>query len=248
MKKTRFKRIAVVTVIIALAICLIYFSFWETVPQLLSLLKDGDAAQLEAYLASIDKLTGLIFLALLQALQVFSVILPGAPIQIAGGIVYGTWESFFVCHLSSVAANVIVFTAVRRLGKKLDEFMPIDKKKSRLDFILKSENPAYMTAVACLVPILPNGFIPYVAAKTKIKTLRFALSIYFGSFLPVLILCAAGSKILQGGYVASAILLVSLFVVVFLLAIFKDKILRLINKISYKCRKKTCSPTNDLHQ
>ncbi len=237
MKRRHLKRIAVIVVIIALALCLIYFSFWETIPQLLSLLKTGDAAQLEAYLHSIDSFSGLMCLALLQALQVISVVLPGAPIQIAGGIVYGTWRSFFICHLSSVAANVTVFVAARRLGRKLDALMPAKKKTSRLDFLLKSENPAYMTAVACLVPILPNGFIPYVAAKTKIQPLHFGLAIYFGSFMPVLILCAVGSKILQGGYVASAILLVALFVVVFILALYKNKILRLINKLSSKRRR-----------
>ena len=237
MKKKHFTRIVVVVVIIALALGLIYLSFWETMPQLLSLLKDGDAAALEAYLHSIDNFTGLLCLALLQILQVISVVLPGAPIQIAGGIVYGTWPSFFICHLSSVAANVIVFMAARRLGKKLDEFMPAEKKSTRLGFLLKSQSPAYMTAVACLVPVLPNGFIPYVAAKTKIRTLHFALAIYFGSLLPVLILCAVGSKILKGGYVASAILLISLFILVFFLAKFKDRILRLLNRLSAKRRK-----------
>jgi len=237
MKKNHVGRIVVVVVIIALALGLIYLSFWETMPQLLSLLQDGDAAALEAYLHSIDTLSGLLCLALLQILQVISVVLPGAPIHIAGGIVYGTWQSFFVCHLSSVAANVVVFMTARRLGRKLDEFMPAEKKSTRLDFLLKSDNPAYMTAVACLVPILPNGFIPYVAAKTKITAFQFALAIYFGSFLPVLILCAAGSKILKGGYVASAILLISLFILVFFLAKFKDRILRLLNRLSAKYRK-----------
>jgi uncharacterized membrane protein YdjX (TVP38/TMEM64 family) len=237
MKQKRIGRIAVVVVIVALAACLIYFSFWDTMPQLLSLLKDGDAAALEAYLQSIDSFSGLMCLALLQALQVVSVVLPGAPIQIAGGIVYGTWRSFFICHLSSVAANVTVFAAARRLGRKLDALMPAKKKSSRLDFLLKSENPAYMTAVACLVPILPNGFIPYVAAKTKIRPLHFGLAIYFGSFMPVLILCAVGSKILQGGYVASAILLAALFAVVLVLAINKNRILRLLKTISARYRR-----------
>ena len=39
MKKKHFTRIVVVTVIIALALGLIYLSFWETMPQLLSLLE-----------------------------------------------------------------------------------------------------------------------------------------------------------------------------------------------------------------
>ncbi len=234
MKKNYLIRITAALVIIIVAAGLIYFAFVTAVPELFPLLQNGSVTDIENYLRSSNKLTGLVFTALLQAVQVFSVVLPGMPIQIAAGIVYGIWRSFFVCHLSSVIANVLVFAAVRRFGTKMDKLVPIERKDSRLDFLLKSDSPAYMTVVACLIPILPNGFIPYVAAKTKIKTLQFALAVYFGSFLPVLVLCAVGNKILKGGYIMSAVLFLSLCLVVFLLAKFRNKVLGFIGTLSAK--------------
>jgi uncharacterized membrane protein YdjX (TVP38/TMEM64 family) len=236
MKKNYLVRILAAIIILILAAGLIYFAFLTAMPELIPLLQNGSVTEIENYLRSSDKLTGLIFTALLQAVQVFSVVLPGMPIQIAAGIVYGIWRSFFVCHLSSVLANVLVFIAVRRFGAKMDKISPIERKDSKLDFLLKSDTPAYMTVVACLIPILPNGFIPYVAAKTKIKTLKFALAVYFGSLFPVLVLCAVGSKILQGGYIMSAVLFISLCVVVLLLAIFRGRVLKIIGLLSAKRR------------
>jgi uncharacterized membrane protein YdjX (TVP38/TMEM64 family) len=238
MKKNRLIRASLVALSVVLAAGLIYVAFLETMPGLLPLLQNGNEAQIEAYLRSADKFSGYLCTALLQIVQVFSVVLPGAPIQIAAGIVYGTWRSFLICHLSSVAANIVVFSAVRHLGTRMDKLAPVEKRASRLDFILKSDTPAYMTAVACLIPVLPNGFIPYVAARTKIKTRHFALAMYFGSLLPVFVLCASGSQFLEGGYVASAILLAALFAVVFLLTKFRDDVLKLIKKVQASIRKK----------
>ena len=236
MKKNYLIRIAAAVVIIILAAGLVYFAFLTALPELIPLLQNGDVEEIQFYLRTSDKLTGLIFTALLQALQVFSVVLPGMPIQIAAGVVYGIWRSFFVCHLSSVAANVLVFIAARRFGAKMDKLIPIERKNSKLDFLLKSDTPAYMTVLACLIPILPNGFIPYVAVKTKIKTLHFALAVYFGSLLPVFVLCAVGSKILKGGYIYSAVLFVSLCAIVFLLAIFRSRVLKIIALLTAKRR------------
>lgn len=234
MKKNYLIRIAVAAIILIIAVGLVYFAFLKAMPELIPLLQNGSVVEIEDYLRSSDKLSGLICTALLQVVQVISVVLPGMPIQIAAGIVYGTWRSFFVCHLSSVAANVIVFIAARRFGAKMDKLRPVERKNSKLDFLLKSDTPSYMTVVACLIPILPNGFIPYVAAKTKIKTLHFALAVYCGSFFPVLVLCAVGNKILEGGYIMSAVLFISLCVVVLLLAKFRGRVLKIIGILSAK--------------
>lgn len=235
--RNRLIRIAATAFILVLTAGLIYFAFLKAMPELMPLLQNGSVEEIEHYLRSSDRFSGLFFTALLQAVQVFSVVLPGAPIQVAAGIVYGTWRSFFVCHLSSVAANAIVFVTARRFGAKMDKLIPIERKDSRLDFLRKSDTPAYMTVVACLVPILPNGFIPYVAAKTKIKTLHYIIAVYCGSFFPVLVLCAAGNKILKGGYLMSAVLLVALCIIVFLLAKFRGRILKLINRVVRRNRK-----------
>jgi len=238
MQKNTLIRIAIKVIMVVLALCFVYFAFVKAMPDLLPLLASGDEAEVEAYLEANNKFMGVLCAALLQALQVFSVVLPGPPIQIAAGIVYGTWRAFFVCHLSSVAANLLVFLLARRFNTKMNQYMPVKKRTSKLDFLVKSDHPSYMTVIAYLIPVLPNGIIPYAAAKTKIKLLPFFLSCYFGSILPVFVLCAAGSKITEGGYVFAAILVVVLFAVVFLLTKYYKRILPWIQKLQQKLSRK----------
>jgi uncharacterized membrane protein YdjX (TVP38/TMEM64 family) len=231
MKKNLLKRLAIAAAFVFLAIGLVYIAFRAVIPNLIPLLENGNADQIKKYLQSIDKPKGLLFTAVLQIVQVLSVVLPGTPIQLAAGIVYGTWRSFFVCHLSFVAANMLVFLAARRLGARIDKLLPVGTESKRLAYIRKSTNPAYMTALGYLSPIIPSGFIPYVAARTRIKALHFALAVYSGSFLPVLIFCAAGNEILDGDYLSSVLLMAALLMVAFLLARFKDHVLKIIGTL-----------------
>jgi uncharacterized membrane protein YdjX (TVP38/TMEM64 family) len=236
-KKNAFKRLAIIFVFILLAACLVYIAFQAVIPGLIPLLENGNIDQIRGYLQSIDKPTGLLLTALLQIIQVMSVILPGTPIQIAAGIVYGVWRSFLVCHLSYVAGNMLVFFTARRLGARINRLLPVEAASTRLAFIYKSANPAYMVALGYLSPIFPSGLIPYVAAKTIIKPGHFALAAYGGSFFPILIFCAAGSKILEGNYLTSVLLVAALMIVSFLLARYKDKVMGMIRTLLERRRK-----------
>ncbi len=234
MKKNTLLRILIKIALVGAAVGLVYFAFVKAMPDLIPLLTHGSEAEVEAYLKQNNSLTGMLCAALLQALQVFSVVLPGPPIQIAAGIVYGTWRAFLVCHLSSVAANLLVFGLARRFEYRMNQLIPVGERTSKLDFLIKSDHPAYMTVIAYLIPVLPNGIIPYAAAKTRIRFWPFFLCCYFGSFLSVFVLCAAGSKVTEGGYVFAAVLVAVLVLVVFLLMKNYEKILRLVSRLSAK--------------
>lgn len=225
MKKTAALKTVFIIFIILAALALIYFSFVKLMPELIPLLRDGDENEIAEYLKSRDASIGLLCTALLQMVQVFSIVIPAMPIQLAAGMVYGTYKSFFVCHLASLLANFIVFLFARGLKTSLSK-----KDSSRFDFLLKSTHPSYNTFIAYLLPLLPNGIIPYVCAKTKIKALPFVLCVYFGSFFSVLIPCSIGSKLINGGYIGAALLIVILFLISFLLAKFKNQVLAFLLK------------------
>ncbi len=73
----------------ALAALLFYKAFIPMAPGLWEAMKSGDEEQIQTFLMQSGTLKGLIYLFLLQAIQVISIVLPGAPIEIAGGMAYG---------------------------------------------------------------------------------------------------------------------------------------------------------------
>lgn len=231
MKRNKIFRILFFAALFAIVALLIYFAFIAIMPELIPLLKDGDEAAIEDYLRHNSNFTGILCTALLQMVQIVSVVLSGVPIQIAAGIVYGTWRGFAICHLSTVAASTGVFAVIRKTGEKLDKFFPTnDGKLSKLDFIRNSDRPAYTITIAYLIPLIPNGFIPYFSAKSRITVKEFAIAVFVGSFIPILLMNTIGNKILTGGYVGAAVMCGVLFVVIFLLYKFKKPILDFIDK------------------
>ena len=68
---------------------IILFMFKFLFPGLWPLLKAGDEKGIQLYLESEGFLLGWLLTILLSALQVMSVVLPGLPIHIAAGLIYG---------------------------------------------------------------------------------------------------------------------------------------------------------------
>ncbi len=231
MKHPKLIRTLVILGFVAAAATLVYFAFVATMPDLWPILKSGDEQQIEQYLRNSDRNAGMFFVALLQMVQVLSVVLPGAPIQIAAGIVYGVWRSFLLCWLSSVAANALVFGLSRKLGSRLDRWLPVERRRSRLDALKRSQSAGYMTVMACLIPVLPNGIIPHIMSRTEIVWWKFTLAMAGGSAFPVFMLCAMGNRILHGDYLLAVLLCAGLFAVVIALYLLQPRLAALVRRL-----------------
>ena len=225
MKKNTIYRVLFFTVIVLLAALLVYFALREALPELLALLRHGSPDDIVAYLEENSTFRGVLCTALLQMVQVWSVVISGTPIQIAAGMAYGILGGFAICHLASAVAHLLAMLAYRRMGKRLEKWLPVEGKKTKLDFLLKSDTPAYTVVLACLIPILPNGVIPVVAAKTSIKPWEYFLAIWGGSAPNIFLCCMLGSQILRGGLLVTVILAAVMLVVVLLLWKYQDKVL-----------------------
>ena len=240
-KKVRLIR-AVLVLLVALAVLgLFYVAFVKAMPDLWPVLKSGDEAQIEAYISTAGNLSGLVCTALLQFLQVVSIILPGAPIQIAAGIVYGVWKGAAICYLSYVSANLIVFRLARRMGSLMDKLAPTSKTGMlrKIRFFNDAEMPVYMTAMACIIPVVPNGIIPYAAAKAPMRFWQFALAVCLGSAAPIFVMCLIGGRILAGEYLLAVEAFGISLVAVILLTYYRRQLMALVRKIwaAWKGRK-----------
>ena len=111
---------------------------------------------------------------LLQYIQILSIFLPGAPIQIASGIVFGTWIGFLTCYIAYNLANLTLFFLTRKLGDSIRQIIARDRPKdsSLIERILAS--PAIGVILLCLIPIVPNGLVP-VFAYPALFRMRFKL-------------------------------------------------------------------------
>ncbi len=232
--KMRFYRYLATGLLLIIAIVVMVGVIKTILPGFLEILESGNRKQIEHYLTSFGSFQGMLLAFLMQFIQIVSIVLPGGPIQIAVGIIFGTITGFIICHLGYIVANVVVFAVSRKLGSKIDKFFPVEEEKSRGNFITSSDHPGFMVFLACLVPFMPNGIIPHIAAKTKVTFLDFMLAVYLGSAPCMLLLCAVGGKLMQGQYLMAGIYGAILFGTVLCLYFARNKVVEFSEKLRKK--------------
>ena len=175
-KRKWVKRLVILLVIAALLLLIIgafYLILTNYLPDLIPVLRRGSQEEIEAYIKQTTGFRGVILVALLQCLQVLSIVFPGAPIQIAAGIVYGAPLGAAVCLLSFVAVNFAIFSVARRLGGKLNDWIDLEPPQS--GFFRDQSHPAFKVFIVNLLPVIPNGIIPYLAARTQVTSRGYML-------------------------------------------------------------------------
>lgn len=195
--------IRILTLIFAFVVVLfiILLALNAILPGFAEVLQRGDQQELVQYIRGFGSIGGVTLAFLLQFIQIISIFFPGGPIQIAIGIVFGTFLGFIICHTGYVLANMLVFLSARKLENRLDQlFSETGSKESRFHFLTEAKHPGFVVALSCLIPLLPNGLVPYIAARTKITFGQFLLSVYLGSIPTLFLLNAIGNKLLNGDY------------------------------------------------
>ena len=134
MKKTKLIRGGIMALFVLAALLLVYLVVRQTMPDIIPLLRSGDEEALEAYLSRDMSFTGILYMALLQMVQVWSIVISGVIVNVAAGVVYGVWRAFAICLVSSSLAHGISFTLYQRLGKYLDKLLP-DNSSDKLDIV-----------------------------------------------------------------------------------------------------------------
>ena len=211
--------------IAALVIYLVWHAFGSMLPGLLPLLREGNEQKIAEYLAEQQGAKGIISVMLLSGIQVVSVVLPGMAIQIAAGLIYGWWKAFLLCYTGFVIANALVFAFARRMGGNRMDRISIDGRGRKFLEKLRSTPPMFMVSVINMVPLIPNGIIPYIAAQTGMTLKDYVQAVMAGSFLQILMGCMAGSFIMHGDWGYMIISLVIQILVIAVVLWKKDRII-----------------------
>lgn len=212
-------------VVLALACFLVYKAFGTHIVEIVKMLQRGDQDEIMTYLSSQSSVQGYFYLFLLSLIQIVSIVLPCLVVQIAGALIFGWWKAFLLCWAGFVAGNMVVFVCMRMFGKGISFAFDKSFSDSWLIRTLNSHNPIFAVAMACMIPGIPNGIIPYIAANTEISTKDFFYAITLSSWIQVVLNCIAGGFLAQGKYVEVAVAFLLEFVIIYLFNKNRDAIL-----------------------
>lgn len=228
-------------IFVILIVCVFLLIFWliwcmlnKMFPELLSLLASGNQQAISDYIAHMGAWKGMLMVYAISILQVVSIFIPGIVIQLSAGLVFPWYIAFILCYLGFVTGNVLVFFVARRLGNRVLNKLPIN---TRMQWLKDNTDPLKMVfyfGLACLVPGVPNGVIPYAAATTFIHGKGFALAILCSSWVQILSNCVAGHFLIRAQYLYTACSFIVQIIIIVLVALKRNYFIDKITNYSKK--------------
>ncbi|MGN1387703.1 MAG: TVP38/TMEM64 family protein [Bacillus sp. (in: firmicutes)] len=230
--KTTIKQMLLGLLLLVLLFFLGYWLITYTDPDLIPLLTSGNQEAIEDMLRSETGLYAVLLTIVMEFLQTFSIIIPGMPINIAAGIVFGWLEGTLICTVGFVAANVAVFVIAKRVRGLVKKIVPsTNQKNSRWKFISEAKNPVLMITLAFATPGVPNGFIPYVSSTLPVTTKSFAAAVFCGSLPGIIFSNFIGHFLLRRNYLAVGVL-AAVWLLLYALALIGMKLLHKTKKVA----------------
>lgn len=224
-------------IISVLVLATVLYAAISFIPDVLLLVKEGDQVAMENYIRSNGK-NGAGILVLLQVIQTITIVFPGIPIYMCAGIVFGRKLGTIICYVTYIAVNVGVFVFSRTVGDAADELMNNDKEAGISRLMNKSKHPVRLIAALCVLPIIPNGIIPHIAAKSSLSLKQFLLAVSVGCIPGIFAFVCCGDLILNGYFGLTMGICGGAVVLLIVSYIFKDKFAKiaenLLEKISGK--------------
>lgn len=144
----------------------------------------------------------------IQVIQVVVAMIPGEPIEILAGILYGPLWGTLTCMLGIFIGSIIVYLLVRKLGMPIVSIF-IDPEKFQNLRILQDERRFERIAfLLFFIPGTPKDLLTWAAGLIHIRPLRFFILSTIARFPSILTSTLAGTTLLSGDFSTTVLIFV----------------------------------------
>jgi uncharacterized membrane protein YdjX (TVP38/TMEM64 family) len=196
-------------------------------PELTKLVSDPQ--RFREYLLSFGPWSAAVFI-LFQVIQVVIAVIPGEPVQIAGGYVFGTFLGTVYSTVGITVGYIIVFGSVRLFGYSLVKRFVSEKDLDRFTVLINSPKLETTIFLLFLIPGIPKDVLVYMAGLTPIKPFLFFVIVTFARTPAMIGSSYIGAKIQSNEYVVAIVVSVVASVLFFLGYIYKEKIIDFVHQ------------------
>lgn len=189
--------------------------------------------QFQQWVASLG-LWGWLVLLGIQILQIVIAFIPGGPVEIVAGALYGTFGGLLICLVGCLIASALVFSLTRRFGTPLLYRLFGKEKVDGFTFLQDSKRIESVTFILFLIPGTPKDMLTYVAGISSIHMSSF-LVISMLARIPAMVLSLMVGSTVSDGNWQMAIGIFALTAVIGLVGIkYKDRIISYCHMIGIK--------------
>ena len=159
---------------------------------------------------------GVIFVLLLQILQIVVAVIPGQPMEIVSGMLYGPIGGIFVCLVGIFIGTAIVFYLVRKLGT---DFMQLFFSPEKIDSIKNSKifkNSAkfeFIMLIIFVIPMMPKDIFIYLGGISPVRPKRFLAPARLARIPGLFLTVYMGNRISNGNFSMVVVLIAIILII-----------------------------------
>lgn len=115
-----------------------------------------------------------IFLLLVVA-QIIIAFIPGGPVEILGGVLFGTAGGTVLCMLGFLIGTSAVYSMVKKVGKPLVSAFVSEDRFEKFKFLHNEKNLELIVFIMFLIPGIPKDALTYFIPLTSINGKKFCI-------------------------------------------------------------------------
>jgi len=175
----------------------------------------------------------------IQMLQVVIAFLPGEPIELMAGVLYGGWWGLLLCLLGCFMASAGIFFLTKRFGASWVKRLFHKKKLEEYKFMQDPRKLEIVVFLVFLIPGTPKDVLTYIVGASPMKFRQFAPISLAARIPSVVSSTMIGASVRQGNWVTALVLfgLTALFGISGILL--KDKVMAYGRKLGQRRKNKT---------
>lgn len=127
-----------------------------------------DINQLISYVKALPAFYMAVALMSLISLQIVFAFLPGEPLELATGYLFGSWLGTFICLVGSLIGTCIVYFIVKILKRNIIDMMFKNEKVEEVIQLFSSNKGLFWIFILFLIPGTPKDIMTYVASMGNI--------------------------------------------------------------------------------
>lgn len=203
--KLRVLIIVLVTVSMILATFLI-------IPIVMSLKDEAGREWFKLYVE--DKgFWGVLIILALQVIQVIIAVIPGEPIEVIAGLLYGTFGGYVICTIGMLIGTVAIFYFIRHNGTKFVRNVIGEDKLLRYKFLSNTKRLETIVFILFFIPGTPKDVITYIVPITEIKASIFFVIVTVARIPSIISSTYAGASLSDGEWIKTLVIFVIIGIV-----------------------------------
>jgi len=203
MEKTAWKNIIIISVVLLVFVG----ATLALLPYITRLATEEGRAQFSAWIDSLGFGGWLVTLGI-QILQVIFAFLPGEPVELMLGVLWGPWLGTFTCLLGIFIGTLLIFFAVRKLGMPFVKKIVGERDLTRYNFLRDPVKIDITVFILFFIPGTPKDALTYIVPLMPMRASKYLLISTFARIPSVVTSTILGDSIINGDYLVAVIVFV----------------------------------------